>query len=120
MTPRQSRITLLVIGLIALIIWIVGIPRLDRVASYDWGYECGYTSSYLYWEEWIESDRKVNFFCGENKKYEYWGSAEWRKGYRRGEVDGKRAYLRGNKKFCGTLPCDKEGAMQPTIDALTR
>tara|TARA_Y100000022_G_C13136995_1_gene323120 strand:+ start:69 stop:602 length:534 start_codon:yes stop_codon:yes gene_type:complete len=91
-----------------------------KVASYDWGYECGYKSSYLYWEDWIESDRKTNFICGENKKYEYWGSAKWREGYRDGEVDGKKAYLRGNKKFCGSLPCDKEGAMQPTIDALTR
>ena len=100
MTPRQSRITLLVIGLIALILWIVPIPRFDRVASYDWGFECGYITGSLRITEGIET------VCGEDKKYEYWGSKKWRDGYREGEIRGEwRARLRSNKLYCDQLDC---------------
>ena len=99
-SAKQARIALLVIGLLALIIWLGSFHRFDRVASYDWGYECGYITASLRVTERMET------VCGKDKKYEYWGSERWREGYRDGERMGKiRARNRTNTLYCNQLDC---------------
>ena len=71
-----------------------------KVASYDWGYECGYITASIRVTENMETS------CGKDRKYEYWGSERWRQGYRDGEEDGEwKTKLRENKLYCNQLEC---------------
>ena len=71
-----------------------------KVASYDWGYECGYITASIRVTENMETT------CGKDRKYEYWGSERWRQGYRDGERDGDwNTSFRKNKLYCNQLEC---------------